>query len=404
MSDVVRLPEYAPRATVMRAERLAVSTEVECAVRRFPQSIRREVRRLVKSSSRIADLATVFPGILFALASRRGNVPARLHATSLIESGAQLKVVARALELPMWLRRLPPEAFVSLPDSLPKSEAFGRRIASRLPVYNRESAFWLTAVLFAERACHEDFAIWLAGQPVFAVDGDAEKLIAVVAAYAWFSSHPETAAHKLIVVPWRQEIAFDTALCAAKSWFNRVRLVLQLPPGIITDPWLKPGASAGYSFDPLMDHPAILAEAQAMQNCADQYGERIVRDKCRLFSVKRNGSRVATLEVGPHQREIGVLAINQLKARHNMAASTEVWQAAYTWMASQQNLKRLPALTNNDRIFDQGAWRTLLQPYREARSDAPWLDRDATHLMFAGFDADLADLARRGGVSSWLFT
>jgi len=24
--------------------------------------------------------------------------------------------------------------------------------------------------------------------------------------------------------------------------------------------------------------------------------------------------------------------------------------------------------------------------------------------MFAGFDADLADLARRGGVSSWLFT
>ena len=82
----------------------------------------------------------------------------------------------------------------------------------------------------------------------------------------------------------------------------------------------------------------------------------------------------------------------------------EVWQAAYTWMASQQNLKRLPALTNNDRIFDQGAWRTLLQPYREARSGAPWLDRDATHLMFAGFDADLADLARRGGVSSWLFT
>ncbi|MEQ1672125.1 MAG: hypothetical protein ABL893_14805, partial [Hyphomicrobium sp.] len=222
--------------------------------------------------------------------------------------------------------------------------------------------------------------------------------------YAWFSGHPEMAAHKLIVVPWRPEIAFDTALCAAKSWFNRMRLVLQLPPGVVTDPWLKTGPALGYTFEPLLNHTDILAEAHAMQNCADQYGERIVRDKCRLFSVKRNGARVATLEIGPHQREAGVLAINQLKARHNMAASTEIWQAAYTWMASQQALKRLPALGNSERIFDQDAWRTLLAPYRDARSGAAWFDRDASHLMFAGFDADLADLARRGAVSSWLFT
>ncbi|HPG89357.1 MAG TPA: hypothetical protein PLD46_06860, partial [Hyphomicrobium sp.] len=213
-----------------------------------------------------------------------------------------------------------------------------------------------------------------------------------------------TAAHKLIVVPWRQEIAFDTALCAAKSWFNRVRLVLQMAPGVVTDPWLMPGVVQGYTFEPLMDHVAILAEAHAMQNCADQYGERVVRDKCRLFSIKRNGARIATLEVGPHPRETGVLSINQLKARHNMAATTEVWQAAYSWMASQQMLKRLPSLANPDRIFDQEAWQKLLQPYRASHDGAPWFDDAASYLMFAGFDADLADMARRGGVSSWLFT
>ena len=229
-------------------------------------------------------------------------------------------------------------------------------------------------------------------------------LIAVVAAYAWFSNQPDTGAHKLIVVPWRPEIAFDTALCAAKSWFNRMRLVLQLPPGIVTDPWLRPGGALGYTFEPLLGHPDILTEAQLMQNCADQYAERIVRDKCRLFSVQRNGNRLATLEIGPHQREAGVLAINQLKARHNMAASTEVWQAAYAWMASQQALKRLPATGMSERIFDQGAWSSLLKPYRDARASAPWFHTEASHLMFAGFDADLADLARRGGVSSWLFT
>jgi hypothetical protein len=403
MSDGARQLESSSRAA-LRAPTPALTTETENAVQRFPLAVRREVRRLVRSSPRMADLATVFPGVLFALAARRGDDAERTEAKTLIEDGAQLRFVARTLDLPMWLRRLPPEAFEDLPAYLPKSEAFGRRIATRLPASPRESAFWLTSVLFAETAGHEDFAIWLAGQTVFHDRGDAEKMIAVVAAYAWHSGQPDTPAHKLIVVPWRPEIAFDTALCAAKSWFNRMRLVLQLPPGAVTDPWLKPGAALGFTFEPLMSHPDILTEAQAMQNCADQYGERIVRDKCRLFSVKRNGTRAATLEIGPHQREAGVLAINQLKARHNMAASTEVWQAAYTWMASQQALKRLPALGNSDRLFDQAAWRSLLAPYREAKGGAPWFDRDASHLMFAGFDADLADLARRGGVSSWLFT
>ena len=390
--------------TLERAPVVRPAAETESVVQRFPVQVRREVRRLVRSSPRIADLATVFPGLLFALAARRFPLESRMQATALIEDGVQLNHVARALDLPMWLRRLPPEAFEDLPVHLPKSEAFGRRIATRMPASTRESAFWLTGVLFAERACHEDFAIWLASQPIFHDDGDAEKMLAVVAAYAWFSAKPHLAAHKLIVVPWRSEIAFDTALCAAKSWFNRVRLVLQLAPGVVTDPWLKPGQAQGFSYKPLMNHLEILAEAQAMQNCADQYGERIVRDKCRLFSVRRNGARVATLELGPHQRETGVLAINQLKARHNMAASTEIWQAAYTWMAGQQALKRLPSLGNSERSFNQAAWRGLLRPYRDTKAGAPWFDDDATHLMFAGFDADLADLARRGGVSSWLFT
>lgn len=405
MSEALRYHDGAARAATLRRPVVTeINPQTESVVQRFPVSVRREVRRLVRSSSRIADLAATFPGILYVLGARRGTLEARLNAIALIESGAQLKFVARALDMPMWLRRLPPEAFEALPPSVPKSEGFGRRIAARLPSHASESAFWLESVMFAERACHEDFAIWFAGQNVFASDGDAEKLIAVVAAYAWYSGQPDTAAHKLIVVPWRQEIAFDTALCAAKSWFNRVRLVLQLTPGVVTDPWLKPGIANGYTFEPLMDHSAILAEAHAMQNCADQYSDRIVRDKCRLYSVKRNGARLATLEVGPHQRETGVLAINQLKARHNMPASTDVWQAAYTWMANQPVLKRVPAISPAERDFDQSAWYRLLQPYRSAHAGAPWFDSDASGLMFAGFDAELADLARRGGVSSWLFT
>ena len=92
-----------------------------------------------------------------------------------------------------------------------------------------------------------------------------------------------------------------------------------------------------------------------MQNCADQYADGLSRDKCRLFSVRCEGRRLATLEIGPHPRETGVLAIAQLKGRHNMPAAIEVWQAAHAWMSGQRGLKRLPQMTVPERASTSAA-------------------------------------------------
>lgn len=380
---------------------------VEAALRRFSPALRRDVRALIRATPRAADLAVVFPGLLAALAFKRGRIANRRKALALIENGAQLKLVARTLDMPMWMRRLSPDAFnLGVPDVLPHSERFGRRIAARMPEPFANSGLWLASVLFAERAASEDFAAWIAQQRIFNDRGRADEMLAVLAAYAWFSNSRETEGHKLIAVPWRPEIAFDTALCAAKSWLNRIRLVLQLPPGAITDAWLQAGVANAHSFEPLLDSRQILAEALAMQNCADQYAERIARHRCRLFSVRRSGARVATLEVAHHPRETTYLAIMQLKARHNMGAAPDVWQAAYAWMAAQQNLRvNSPLLSPNASLtFDQPAWRDLTAPYRDAKGGAPWMKIEADEAMFARFNADMADVARRAGVTSWLFT
>jgi hypothetical protein len=199
-------------------------------------------------------------------------------------------------------------------------------------------------------------------------------------------------------------MAFDTAVCAAKSWLNRMRLVLQLRAGAVTDPWLEPGEANGLAFSPLLEQGDILGEAHAMQNCADQYADRIARDKCRLYSIRRRGVRVATLEIGPHPREAGVLAISQLKARHNMPAAAEIWQAAHAWLATQKDLKRPPAHTPPSRGLDAAAWEDLMSAYRGRKRGAPWIPPVASSETFAVLEADIADLARRGGITSWLFT
>ena len=102
--------------------------------------------------------------------------------------------------------------------------------------------------------------------------------------------------------------------------------------------------------------------------------------------------------------EAGLLAITQLKGRHNMAAPLDVWQAAYAWMASQSGLRRLPPRIPPDRHLDDDAWTQLMGPYRRRTGAAPWLATSASQAVFDAFNAQMSDLARRGGVSSWLFT
>ncbi len=99
-----------------------------------------------------------------------------------------------------------------------------------------------------------------------------------------------------------------------------------------------------------------------------------------------------------------MLTITQLKARHNMPAPSEVWQGAYAWLAGQRDLRRVPVLAPPERALNADTWQSLMLPYRSSRSGAPWLPEPLSTAAFGALDANLCDLARRGGVSSWLFT
>ena len=319
-----------------------------------------------------------------------------------------MKTVARLLGLPLWLRRLPPEAFQkAIEDDLPASESFARRVANRLPGAPAHSALWLQSV--SPSAPRRATRTSRCGSPTNRSSrepGKPEQMFGVLAAYAWHSRATQTRAHSLIVVPWRPEIAFDTALCAAKSWLNRMRARAAARPRRASPiRGCRAGQVRGYTFVPLLDRTEILAEARAMQNCADQYAERLADDRCRLFSIRREREHVATLEVGPHSREAGMLAITQLKGRHNMAAPLDVWQAAYAWMAAQSGLRRLPPRIPPERHLDDDAWTPAHGALSAAdRRGAVAARTTRARRYSTRFNAQMSDLARRGGVSSWLFT
>ena len=89
-------------SAVRRREAVELPDALEQLASRFPSTVRREVRRLMRTSARVAEMATVFPGIVCALAARRGPSAARLNALSLIENGAHVNTVNKAGVTP-WL-------------------------------------------------------------------------------------------------------------------------------------------------------------------------------------------------------------------------------------------------------------------------------------------------------------
>lgn len=327
---------------------------------------------LASRHKRIADLALSFPTLLFALAApRRGLDPAWAIARTI--AGAPLAEVAAAAGMPLWLRRLPPEALSRPIDRLPDSPSFRRQIANHLP--SRTLApIWLPAVADAAELADVAFAIWIAREIVRDSRNVKLKRLRLVGLWAWFSDRPDTFAGSLIRKRWTPDVQFQAALSAADDWHDTLLLYVNLGREPITELWLRPAHVCGYDFQPLVSVSAIADEAMAMRNCVRTYGEDVAHNRSRLWSVRKEGQRVATLDLAfcfgdplPH--------VIQLKGAGNSKASFEVWWAARQWL-NTQDLSRLdPKLKEWDTApLDRATWISLWRPYWLAKRRFPdWL-------------------------------
>jgi hypothetical protein len=322
---------------------------------------------------RIADLAASFPAVLFALAvPRPGLDPAR--ALALAIEGVALAEVAAAADVPLWLRRLPPEALACPIMKLPDGELFRRQIANHLPRSPKLTPTWLRAVADVAELAYEAAAVWIARELVREPRSVKLDRLRLVSLWAWFSGQPGTLGHSLIEGPWLPAMRFGSALSAANRWQTSITLHVNLGRESIADMWLQPAHIAGYDFQPLASTAAIAEEAAAMNNCLCTYGYSVAHNRSRLWSVRRDGQRVATLNVARRYRD-PLPNIVELKAAENTEASLDVWWAARQWLhmhdLSKIDMKRRAGETVP---LDRDAWVSLWRPYWLAKRRIPqWL-------------------------------
>ena len=346
----------APRRGTGRSDLL------ERRLRRYHPRFGGAVRALAMRHSRIADLAASFPALLFALAvPRPGLDPA--PALTCVLDGRSLAEAAAAADLPLWLRKLPPEAFVRPIARLPDGELFRRQIANHLPRSPRLAPTWLQAVANVAELAHEPAAVWIARELAREPQRVNPARVRIISLWAWFSGQPATFGHELIEKRWTPDMQIGAAVAAANDWQTIVTLHMNLGRREITDTWLEATRVAGYDFVPLTSIADIAEEAEAMRNCLKTYGYNLAHNRSRLWSVRRNGERIATLNVACYAPD-PLPNIVELEGAGNAAAPLEVWWAARQWL-HMHDLSQIDMAQRKwgSVPLDRATWRSLWRPY-----------------------------------------
>jgi len=346
---------------------------LERRLQRYHPRFQGAVRGLAMRHSRIADLAASFPALLFALAVPRPGFDPTPALARVIE-GLGLAEAAAAADLPLWLRKLPPEAFAAPIARLPDGELFRRQIANHLPRSPKNMPGWLQVVADVSTLAHEPAALWIARELVREPRRVNPARLRLICLWSWFSLQGATYGRELISRPWTPDMRIGQALGAALDWRTMITLHLELGTKPVADMWLRAGHMAGYDFLPLNSASAIVEEAEAMRNCLRKYGPHLAHNHSRLWSVRRNGERVATLRVSCRLRD-PLPNIMELEGAENIKAPRELWWVARQWL----QMHDLSQINMDPRRWgtaplDRDTWLSLWRPYWIAKRRIPeWL-------------------------------
>jgi hypothetical protein len=366
-------------------------------LRRFPRGYRRRLRKLVRGSTPLTDLLYAFPGAALTLAAQNPGSGSREQAIRLVKSGRPLKTVAAALGLPMWLRQLPPEAFHAPVGSLPCDVDFGRKIVNLIPKQVSGTPTWLRWIGFGADVCCNDFALWLARVLVFDGDGGPRVPLLPLAAYVWYSRETETPAHRLIAKPWHERMSFQTAVEETRYWLERIVIEYCLGREGVRSDWRRNSSCSGYRFVQLATAEALREEGDAMHHCVRSYWGDVAAGACLIFSVRRDGKRVATLEVIRASSSLRDVMIGEFRGMANSDPDRETIRAAQAWIARQGEYPMAAEVAVTQIPFHCSRWRRIWEPYGVAKPETGAKLLALNMQELARFFTDLKILERMAG-------
>lgn len=349
------------------------------AIARYPRHLRRALRALARDHDRCDDLLVSFPAACVALATRRGAAHDRGEALWRVREGRPLREVAQALDLPLWLRNLPPEAFLApIPERLAhegEDPWLGAQLAARAPKDAVFASAWTRRTFQAIEEGSEAFAVWVCDR-VPRADPRLASVPRALCAHAFFSEAPDTPAGALVVEPWTPKSGWRSALRAARGWLLRAVFEEAFDHDAIHDIATKQSVFDGARIVPLYDPRALKAEGEAMRHCIASYWVKVAAGLSLLFRIEDEAGVSADFEVC-RGRE-GDLNICEMRAADNHRPARRLRALAQRWVRAK--LEPLGAAAFPFRLaVREEAWARLFEPYWRARPARIGVPRRPAH-------------------------
>ncbi|MEL6316846.1 MAG: hypothetical protein AAFR16_04300 [Pseudomonadota bacterium] len=274
------------------------------ALERFPQVHRLALERWAAQAPGMSDLMRSFPVAAFAVACCPIGEDLRRDGLAALAAGAPLGAVARALKLPLWTRRLSPEACAAPFRAVRGDEMFGMRALSCRPEEPEREALWFAALRRALDLGDTRFALWVAKQKAFARPVNARRdlrplaAIAPLAAHAWCSLEPATPAGSYLDARFTAARGCAKALDAVQNWLSRI-VNLHLRGGALAERWLTPTMIGPYRLTPLLDMEEFHRAGVALNNCLPSYWAKVARGERLVYTLRHLGWTTAAAELTP---------------------------------------------------------------------------------------------------------
>jgi len=289
--------------------------------RRFALWCRYQVYHESAISERFLQLTSVFPALALAI-SDPGRSEDRLQALQLVNSGAPLRRVAEAVGVPMALRKVKPGAAhlaLKLVEFLAQQPNL---VHAYMPLPLPRMRRWLRVVGFAARVSPEfgQFAAKNFCKLGVMLNEDMHWL-ENVADWVRACTDTDPASSALVTRRFSPEMSIDTVRSLSSEWHEAAAINRNGGYYEFPEPWAQGGKVGDNDIVPITNSLELYREGHAMHHCVGARGKRIGAGLCYIFSLRKEGVRIATIELVQSE---GRVSMGQIRGPSNAPVSGKI--------------------------------------------------------------------------------
>ena len=131
-----------------------------------------------------------------------------------------------------------------------------------------------------------------------------------------------------------------------------------------------------------------------MNHCVGTYATAVAQGQCRIYSVRRGGRRVATLELRWPRHNVGRPVISQLLGHSNVPVDRDVYLGVSDWLADNKSLICPPPVGGFAENLDETRWRSFWGRYIAAKGERAVVPERPDGYLVARMCRDVDVLAR----------